>query len=207
MDLPNVTMATTGNLSNVLNYGSGGTYETVGGTYQDAEGAFDRHTLFVTRWNRTAAAITANNTTYPSSDENAYNGLVRDYLIALDDPADEALAYPFASQVNSTAKLERIGIDLDETGSSLSTYKSVNKIYPQIISNTGASVNLSVGASDVPNSSPVYTSTGSFNPATDYQFDVRASGRYLAYKLETTNGSDSFELTGFDAEFIATAKR
>tara|TARA_B100001094_G_scaffold332932_1_gene407392 strand:+ start:3986 stop:5731 length:1746 start_codon:yes stop_codon:yes gene_type:complete len=215
MDLPNLTASGVGNLSAVINYdatqtdASGSsvdpTYESIGGTYQDTAGSVKRHSLFGTKSIRIDASVA----TYPVPANNTYHGLTTDSLICLDSLKDPAVVAQYKSQFNSPVILERTGIDMDNAGMDLRTYKSITKLYPQIdvFDDFGTTVNIAIGAHDLPHSDPEYPTTVAFNPLTDYKIDVRAAGRYLAYKITLDSADKYFSLTGFDAEFMALAKR
>ena len=131
----------------------------------------------------------------------------------MDSIRDPAVVATYEPDMNAVAVLERKGIDLDETGQELRSYKNLKNIYPQMVSSDESQevnesfVTFDLGAADLPNNTPNYTTTTEFKPSQMYQVNTRASGRYLSYKLTTPDPLTYFSLTGFDADFIATAKR
>ena len=80
---------------------------------------------------------------------------------------------------------------------------------PQIATNNSSNTNITVefGASDIPNNTPTYTTTATFDIASDYKIDSRAAGRYLSYKV-SLGSSDykDFELSGFDLDVTTTGR-
>ena len=152
-------------------------------------------------------------TTYPVASENSYHGLTHAHLVTMDSIRDPAVVATYEPDMNAVAVLERKGIDLDETGQELRSYKNLKNIYPQMVSSDESQevnesfVTFDLGAADLPNNTPNYTTTTEFKPSQMYQVNTRASGRYLSYKLTTPDPLTYFSLTGFDADFIATAKR
>jgi hypothetical protein len=65
---------------------------------------------------------------------------------------------------------------------------------------------VSMGAADLPNEVPTFETTVNFNSDTQYKIDSRSSGRYLSYKVETTDVKD-FTVSGFDFDVVATGRR
>ena len=45
-----------------------------------------------------------------------------------------------------------------------------------------------------------------FDSSTEYKVDTRISGRYLSYKVQTSEIKD-FTLSGMDVEVVATGRR
>ena len=106
------------------------------------------------------------------------------------------------------AIVERVGIDLDETQRGIRGYKVINRLYPQADTKNSNNTTLTFefGASDIPSDSPTYSTSTSFDMASDYKIDSRAAGRYLSYKVTISDQKD-FELSGFDLDVTATGKR
>jgi len=190
MDLPNVYAGSSANVSTVATYDSTVlTYDTAGGTYASQDAGFDRHILMLGQLS--------------SSD-----GLSAHTIYGLDG-IDENSA--LTSELNTTAtkgiKLERIGIDLDEIQIPLTGYKNIRKMVPQF--STVASdktFDVAMGAANLATDVPTYDLTYSFNSDTEYKIDSRSAGRYLSYKIETSDIKD-FTVSGFDFDVIATGRR
>ena len=103
--------------------------------------------------------------------------------------------------------VERIGIDMDEQGSGLKNYKLITCIVPQAsFDSTESSFNWKVGATDLPNGAITYYSDQTFYPEQDYQLQMKVAGRYLAYRVGTTD-VENFRLSGFDAEIREISRR
>ena len=190
-DLPNVSSATLANINTVETYTSstGLTYENIGGSYYDQEDSYDRHSVFVCQ-------------------DDSGNSITSDKLLVLDLADEGRVAFPYDTEANKPAVLERVGIDLDEVQSELRGYKNISRIYPQAKTNNtdDSTLSFEIGASDRPNQDPVYQAAVSFDVINDYKIDTRASGRYLSYKLTISDQKD-FELSGFDLEIVATGRR
>ena len=190
MDLPNVSSGTVANINSIVTYATATalTYALTGGTYYGQEDSFDRHTVMV-------------------GESNAADGITSDKLYALDLSDLGRVAFQLDTEAIKPARVERVGIDLDETKVPLSGYKVVNAIYPQATTtNSNKSIVFTFGASDVPNSLPTYGSPTTFNTGTDYKIDSRSAGRYLSYKIEVSDNKD-FEVSGFDIDISATGSR
>lgn len=163
--------------------------------------------------NATVTKVSDSPLQYPPSLVNSYHGLTETLLLTMDSISDPAVVAAYDSTLNSVAVLERKGIDLDETGQELRSYKNLKNIYPQMVSsdesqpNNSSYVTFSIGAADLPNNTPNYSTITNFQPSQMYQLNTRASGRYLSYKIETPDPRTYFSLTGFDADFVATSKR
>ena len=208
MDLPNVTASGVGNLSaNEITYDEAGapTYESLGGNYQDSTASFSRQSLFINAVQRIESP--SSTTDYPVASADAYHGFTKANLLALDSLTDPRVVAAYQAEQNAGATLERTGIDLDETGQNLRAYKSLTNLYPQMVSASNSSISFSVGAADLPNNAPNYSTVTSFSPSTAYQVNTRAAGRYLSYKVSTTDPESHFAFTGFDADFLMTSKR
>lgn len=187
MDMPNVSAATIANVQSTATYAtSTQTFDTAGGSYQSQASGFDPHTLFV---------------------GDNVEGIADDGLYGLDN-ADSGtlLSFPMDTGATKAPLLERVGIDLDELVK-LSGYKVINKMYPQIETfNTDKVFDFSLGGANLLSDTPIYETAVSFNVATDYKVDSRASGRYLSYKLEVPVAKD-FSFTGFDVDVSITGRR
>ena len=191
MDLPNVSSGTVINLNTVETYASATalTYALVGGSYYDQEDSFARHTVMV-------------------GQDNATDGITSDKIYGIDLSDEGSISFQLDTEATKRAIVERIGIDLDETKRGIRGYKVINRLYPQADTrNTNdTTLNFEFGASDIPSNNPTYSTSSSFNMATEYKIDSRAAGRYLSYRVTVSDNKD-FELSGFDLEVTATGKR
>lgn len=191
MDVPNVSAGTTANVNTVSTYAnSTSTYSTVGGSYYGQQDSFNRHTLMV-------------------GNEDTTNGITSSKLWALDLADDGSVALNVDTEATKAPILERVGIDLDEIQQPLDGYKVVTRMLPQIsTTNTNdTTIQFEFGASDIPNQTPSYSASATFDIATDYKIDSRAAGRYLSYKvtLQATDYKD-FQFSGFDLDVTTTGK-
>ena len=191
MDLPNVSSATIINLDTVETYATATnlTYELVGGSYYDQEDSFNRHVVMV-------------------GQDNTADGLTSDKIYGLDLSDDGSIGFQLDTEATKRAIVERVGIDLDETQRGIRGYKVINRLYPQADTKNSNDTTLTFefGASDIPSDSPTYSTSTSFDMASDYKIDSRAAGRYLSYKVTISDQKD-FELSGFDLDVTATGKR
>lgn len=105
------------------------------------------------------------------------------------------------------AYVERIGIDLDESGIDLRAYKQVKSIVPQAEFEVSPGIlTFRIGSSDLPLQEIVWTTEYQYRPDQDYKIDTRANGRYLAYRV-SLNEIENFKFSGFDADVISTSRR
>tara|TARA_R110000822_G_scaffold75413_7_gene181437 strand:+ start:607 stop:2235 length:1629 start_codon:yes stop_codon:yes gene_type:complete len=100
------------------------------------------------------------------------------------------------------ALIEHRGIDLDELGMGANKIIYLNRILPQMI---GAGVvKFTLGTHATPGGSITWKPpvTYDLDDATDYAVDIRAAGRYLAYRLEPNDPLNPalFSLAGMDLE-------
>ena len=190
-DLPNVSAGTTANVDTVATYASAtGTYNAVGGSYYDQEDSRNRHTLMVGNIDTT-------------------NGITSSKLYGLDLSDEGSMAFNVDPEATKPPFVERIGIDLDEIREPLDGYKVVTRMLPQVATRNTRDTTLTVefGASDLPNNTPTYSTTTTFDIASDYKVDSRAAGRYLSYKFSKgTNDYADFELSGFDLDVTTTGR-
>ena len=209
MDLPNVVSGSEANIRSFLTYDTidqNVSYENIGGTYDDTKAADTRNEVFFNTYQRIETP--SSTISYPVASSDVYYDRTHNSFLALDTAlSSTSVVSPFEVKMNALPKVERTGIDLDETGLETRRYKNLSALYPQMSSATGSRLTISVGAADLPNNAPNYTTSYSFNPTTEYHLNTRASGRYLSYKLEASNVGDYFEISGIDAEFMTTGKR
>ena len=190
VDLPNVTSGSLANLDAVVDYESTGlTYDSTGGTYH-AQGS--------------------KYTTYPVmvSKKDTAAGISSPRLLGLDLVDSGSLNLPETTEVNKPVYLERTGIDLDQEAQlPLSSYKIIKRLYPQISTpSTDKFFDFTFGAADLPPNVPLYEAPVTFDSSTEYKVDTRISGRYLSYKVQTSEIKD-FTLSGMDVEVVATGRR
>lgn len=189
MDLPNVTAGSAANVNSSATYSTSTStqYETFGGTYASQSANFDQHTLFCGR---------------SSTDD----GITSNKLYGLDAIEYGTMSFDLDTEANKPAFIKRDAIDLDQL-SPLSGYKVITAMLPQITTpSPNKSYNFNFGASNILSQAPTYETTAVFDAATDYKIDTRASGRYLSYKLTTSDYKD-FSFAAFDAEVHVTGRR
>lgn len=191
MDLPNVSAGATANVNTVSTYAaSTGTYNNIGGSYYDQEDSRNRHTLMVGK-------------------SDSSNGISSDKLYGLDLADEGSMAFNVDTEATKAPFVERIGLDLDEIREPLDGYKVVTRMLPQVATKNSSDTTLTIqfGASDIPNNTPTYSTTATFDISTDYKVDSRASGRYLSYKFSKgANDYADFELSGFDLDVTTTGR-
>ena len=190
MDLPNVSSGTVANVNSVATYAtSTTTYALTGGSYYQQQDSFDRHTLMV------GETLTA-------------DGITSDKLYGIDLSDAGQIAFQLDTEATKPILLERIGLDLDEAGLGANQYVVCTRIYPQADTDNTANTTMTFefGASDLPRDTPSYTSSTTFDLATDHKIDSRAAGRYLSYKVTLPDNKD-FRLSGFDLDVTATGRR
>lgn len=102
--------------------------------------------------------------------------------------------------------LEAPKLDLDTVlQTSTNTIKQINSIMPQM-QGTG-NVTFKIGSSSSPSGAVVFTEEKVFNVETDHKIDFRTSGRYLALRIESSNNSGFWNITGLDLDVREVAKR
>ena len=191
MDLPNVSSGTVANVNTVNTYATSTnlTYGLTGGTYYQQQDSYNRHSLMV---GETLAA----------------DGITSDKLYGIDLSDAGQIAFQLDTEATKPVYLERTGLDLDEGGLAVSQYVVCTRLYPQAdTTNTNdTTLNFEFGASDIPRATPTYSSSVTFDMASDHKIDSRAAGRYLSYRV-TLNDNKDFEISGFDLEVTPTGMR
>lgn len=91
---------------------------------------------------------------------------------------------------------EREGIALGDPR----TRKYVRRLFPRFYGGEGNTVQVQVGATDQPDSAPVYSPVQDFVIGVDRYVNVSVAGFYLAYRFSTTGGI-FWQLPNFDVEF------
>lgn len=159
------------------------------------------------------------NTTYLSFDSNTpkvpimlgitdtANGLTESRVYAIDLPTVGAVNLPANLETFKPAYVARTGIDLDEANLELRGYKYINSITPQAeFEVTDGVFNWEIGSTDLPGGAITYQTTYDYRPDNDYIINTRVFGRYLAYKISTSN-IENFRISGFDADIRSFNKR
>lgn len=191
VDLPNVSASAVINVNNVKNYDDAGsvTYAGVGGTYYDQEDSYNRQSVMV-------------------GEAQSDDGISSDKVYGLDTADNGKMTFEIDDEATKGVTLERIGIDLDELNTTIQGYKVITTIYPQMNTQNNALTNVTFefGASDIPSNTPTYSDSRTYDIASDYKIDSRASGRYLSYKVTFSDNKD-FEFSGFDLDVTTTGAR
>jgi hypothetical protein len=182
-DLPNVSSATYAGVSSGLTYTSSelSSYDAMGGTYASTGTTSDRFQLY-------------------ASVADSTQGITAHRIVGLDVLVGSTLPRPLVSELIRPAFAERVGIDMDEEGAEISSYKSLLKVYPQVSVSGGPTdtVSFQFGANDVSGVQPTWSDVATFSPNTSYQVSVRTAGRYLAHRIWRYGTSD-FAYSGFDS--------
>lgn len=195
MDMPNVNSATMASLETTLAYNTASTttYEGIGGTYFSQESEFSLHNIFGGETNPGGGGgpgVISSNRLY------ALDGSEQNSKVSL--PVDSGATIP--------PFIERVGIDIDEQ-IQLSGYKVITKVVPQLHSdNPNKQFNFNFGAADLITSSTTYEPTVTFDANVSHKIDTRSAGRYLSYKMTTTDDKD-FNFLGFDVDLTMTGRR
>jgi len=190
MDIPNVSSGTVANVNSVSTYAtSSATYALTGGTYYQQQDSFDKHTIMV-------------------GESLSADGITSDKMYGIDTSDAGQIAFELDTESTKAPYLERTGLDLDEGGLAASQYVVVTRIFPQAdtINTSDTTLNFEFGASDIPRSTPTYSSQVTFDIATDHKIDSRAAGRYLSYRMTLDDNKD-FEISGFDLDVTPTGRR
>lgn len=189
IDLPNVSNATIANFATTVTYATAtATWDGMGGTWYDQESL-------------------GSNLVFMTSPQSTANGLTASRLYGYDSPNKGVLPFSVSTEATKQAFIERIGIDLDDTGDELRTYKIIKSIYPQMnLLEPGQTVDFQFAGVAYPNATVSWAPSVSFSPVSGYKVDTREGGRYLAWRM-TTNDYNNFELSGFDADVVSTGRR
>jgi hypothetical protein len=189
IDLPNVSAISLANIDNTLTWANAPstlTWGTVGGSWYDQENTFVKHAVAVS-------------STLSGKITNAR-------LLGYDFVNKGELAYSYTDEINPPAFLERTGMDLDQFGSDLGTYKLIRRVFPLVEMFDNVPVEVIVGGSLMPSSASTFVNPVSFDPTTQYKVDVMKGGRYLSIRF-TVNGIADFEVAGYDIDVSPNGKR
>lgn len=186
-DLPNVSGMCSVGWQITPTYASTSlTYDTTGSSYAD---------LIPNNTNNTFAASIAEGT------------IATTRITQVDSGLGTALPFNAASELEVTPYTERTGLDLDELVPELKAYKNYRAIYPQVTAeDASAPFSFKFGGVDMPSQAIEWDDLQTFEPTTEYKLDTRSRGRYLAWYFEGTN-ANTYSLSGFDLDFVATSRR
>jgi hypothetical protein len=135
------------------------------------------------------------------------NGLTESRVYAVDLPSVGAVNLPATLETFKPAYVAREGIDLDEIQAGLRGYKQMRYVIPQAeFEVTDGSFLWQLGATDLPGGAIVYSTNYTYSPDTEYKIDTKVAGRYLAYKISTSD-IENFRISGFDADVVITSRR
>lgn len=142
-----------------------------------------------------------------ASAKDATQGLTENRLLGLDLMVGGRLDKPVCAETVKPSLVERIGIDLDEGGVPLPSYKVVHTLYPQLGLEGATGVEFQFGCSDVPDGSVTWTANLPYDPTLSTKVDTgRIAGRYLSWRLHY-DGDGDFAYSGFDAKIAARGRR
>jgi hypothetical protein len=188
-DLPYVVGAGRAAIDSQLTYATATqTYETIGASYLDQDGALDKATLML---GNTFAA------------EGVTKSL---YAFDLEGPGS---AVPYAVDTTATLgwQLERDGLDLDELGAELRGYKMISSIWPQArLAADAEPIEFAFGSNDYFNVPPVFTDYQTYDGDELYKLDYYNAGRYLAMRIRHDDTS-YINLSGLDYEIDVLGSR
>ena len=189
VDLPNAGRPTSARYSTSVTWSSAtGTWEGTGGSWYDQDEGGD-DVLFM-----------------PSASSTP-NGLTASRLYGYEQANGGVLPFDISTEATKPAFAERIAVDLDDTGEELRAYKVIKSIYPQVnIKSQNQTITFKFDGVEFPGSSTSWGTQVSFTPASGYKVDTRESGRYLAWRMDTTDLND-FEISGFDLDVVSTGRR
>jgi hypothetical protein len=95
------------------------------------------------------------------------------------------------------ASLERTGITLGDAGA----IKTIRSIRPKIDGNTGATVNVQVGAAMYPDQTPTWQTAQPFVIGQSFKVDSFATGRYLSIRFSNTDYG-AWRMKSFDIDYV-----
>jgi hypothetical protein len=182
-DLPNVTAFALATLTSGETWTSSGAipWTEMGGTWSGTQDGEDRHVFL-------------------SSIADADAGLTASRIYGLDLIEGGRLSKPVELEALKQPQGERIGVDLDESGTPLRAYKCLLTIFPQLsVSADGSDFQFAFGANDNAGSDPSWDAYQSFDPETMNKVDTRVAGRYIGWRFKL-NGTGDFGFSGMDAE-------
>lgn len=135
------------------------------------------------------------------------NGLTESRVYAIDLPTVGAVNLPASLETFKPAFVSREGVDLDEIKAELKGYKSIRYVVPQAeFEVTDGTFLWQLGATDLPGGPIIYATNYTYSPDTEYKIDTKVAGRYLAYKISTSD-IENFRISGFDADIVLLSRR
>jgi hypothetical protein len=188
IDLPNVCGGTLANVDPSLLWNSPRAqtaWKDLGGTWNDLKDGYEDHVIFAAQ---IGGAITSNR------------------ILAYDHMDRGSLSYPYDPECNGSAFVERVGIDLDQEGSDLATYKVAKRVWPQVSTYRDTPLFIQIGSSMTPAGTVKWGTRVSFDPKKQYKVDVRGGGRYLAIRFFIDVPAD-FEVSGYDVDVVTGGRR
>lgn len=189
-DLPNVGVGCYAKYSTSTTYTNATTtYDTVGGSYYDQEGA-------------------GNKSYFMPSLANTSVGLSDARILGFDPADNSILSLSAYAPANKPAYAERIGIDLDELrGVDIRTYKVIRAIYPEVeVVGASQTLNFAFSGTTTVQQQVAWGTESTFNPRTQYKIDLKTGGRFLGWYVESLDNND-FTLSGYDVDIVLTGKR
>ena len=188
MDLPNISSWGFANVNQQLTYANATqTYAGIGGTYFDQESATDYSACVL-------------------SVADAANGLTVNKLLGMDLADRGTLAYPIDTEFEYPAWVERTGLDLDEVGYPSRTMKLISSFLPKFKTWLGNTIDVEVGAHDIPEGDVTWQASQTFCPDCDYKMDFLTAGRYLAVRITQPISAD-FEIADYSIEVSTIGDR
>ncbi|MCE2576865.1 hypothetical protein [Komagataeibacter sp. FNDCR2] len=195
IDLPNVTCGYSMHYMGFTIWGTDATTpwtDDPAGTWENDAGAYAPLSLF-------------------GSCEAPSAGPTQDRVLAYDAIINPVLNLSMPSDANYPAYLERKGITLDikqawMDNAPLASCKQLRRVLPLTDMATGDGISISVGGSMTPALDVTYGASVLFNPVTQYQFNTRVNGRFLAIRVDASATTD-FNVTGFDLDLTGWGTR
>lgn len=186
-DLPNASGASRANVSTFRTYEDITTsYGNTGGTYYEMETDRTQHNLVVGS-SSTTDSLTSK-------------------LYGLDKIEGGLLPYPLDTIATQQAVVERVGIDMDETGEEIRAYKMLKRVYPQMDDFSVTGISLKFAATDYNVLYPAWGASVAYDPSSSHKADTRVAGRYLGWRVEVPASND-FRFSGFDADIVTISRR
>lgn len=190
VDLPNVSAITVANMDTVMTWATvpaTTTWSNIGGSWYDQENTYVKSAVAVS---------------------SAFSGVLTNSRLLVYDFMNKGFsAFPYSTEANSAAYVERTGIALDQLGSDLKTYKNARALMPLVnIYDPAVPMQVQIGYSMTPTGAVTWGPNLSFDPNTDYKVDFRTGGRYLALRF-TVNSPADWELAGYDIDVSDGGRR
>lgn len=129
-------------------------------------------------------------------------------IYSFDDIDDDVAFFPSLpvdTVITPPVTLRKTESDIDELGLTLSHYKTVRSLFPQIEADSTVSVRF--GSQMLPKEAIVWTSYQLYDPSTEYKVDTMTGGRLVSFELKYSSTSTPFELTAIDIDITATSKK